>query len=249
MRPRIFVGSSSESLDAAYVIQENLEGDAEITVWKQGIFELSRSTMESLLRVLAKSDYGIFVLSGTDTLRLRQKRFVTARDNVVLEIGMFIAQLGPRRTFFVVPKATENLRIPTDLVGITPGTYDAKRKDRNLAAALGPFCSHVRSQVRRLKCRQKPSRTGPLRSSAGSGPLVIHSALYGSGAEVVDVRDALRSRIRAGVLAACVGNHLGGDPSPHVRKTLTVEYSYRGKRRKLAVAEGGELILPPSARG
>jgi len=38
-RPRIFVGSATESLDIAYAVQENLEHNAEITVWTQGIFE------------------------------------------------------------------------------------------------------------------------------------------------------------------------------------------------------------------
>ncbi len=250
-RPQVFIGSSTESLDEAYAIQENLENDAEITVWKQGIFDLSRGNLDSLLRAVSKSDFGIFVFSPTDTVRLRQKRYVTARDNVVLELGLFIGQLGQRRTFFVVPKGTEDLRIPTDLVGVTPGNYDAKRKDHNLAAGLGPFCNQVRKQLRRLG---HVERLRPLRRrstsqvNAGADRLVIRSALYGAGDKWYDVRSVLMARLRSVTLAACVGNHLRGDPCRGVPKSLTVEYSYRGKRHTVTVPEGGELLLPEEQR-
>lgn len=242
--PRVFIGSSTESLEEVYAIQENLEDDAEVTVWKQGIFELSRTSLESLLRAVVRSDFGIFVFSATDTLRLRQKKYVTARDNVVLELGMFIGQLGHQRTFFVVPKGTPDLRIPTDLAGITSGHYDAERKDKNLAAALGPFSHQVRKQLRRLRNikRSKLRRAPAL--GIGARRLVIHSASYGAGDKQLDVRSALTSRLRDGTLAACVGNHLRGDPCPGVVKSLTVEYSHKGRRHTLTVPEGGELRLP-----
>lgn len=246
-RPQVFIGSSTESLDEAYAIQENLENDAEITVWKQGIFELSRGNLDSLLRAVSKSDFGVFVFSPTDTIRLRQKRYLTARDNVVLELGLFIGQLGQRRTFFVVPKGTEDLRIPTDLVGVTPGHYDAKREDRNLVAALGPFCNQVRKQIRRLRRVDRLRllrRRSTSQVNAGPGGLVIHSARYGAGDKWFDVRRAVMLRLRSGTLSACVGNHLAGDPCKGVRKSLTVEYSYRRKRHTVMVPEGRELLLP-----
>jgi len=45
MKPNIFIGSSKESLEVAYSLQENLEPFAEVTVWTQGIFELSKFTI------------------------------------------------------------------------------------------------------------------------------------------------------------------------------------------------------------
>ncbi len=52
MKNRLFIGSSKESLDIAYATQQNLSNDAEITVWTQGVFELSASTLDSLIKQL-----------------------------------------------------------------------------------------------------------------------------------------------------------------------------------------------------
>ena len=72
-RPRLFVGSSHESLDYAYAIQQNLDDDAEVTVWKQGIFQLTKTAVESLIKALDKSDFAVFVFAPNDVLRLRRK--------------------------------------------------------------------------------------------------------------------------------------------------------------------------------
>lgn len=85
MKPSIFVGSSVESIDTAYAIQENLEHDAEVTVWTQGIFDLSKYTLDALVDQLDESDFGVFVFSPDDVARIRGKTVATARDNIVFE--------------------------------------------------------------------------------------------------------------------------------------------------------------------
>ena len=97
-RPKVFVGSSVKSLDVAYAIQENLEHDAQLTVWPQGVFELSRTAVESLDRVLAASDFGIFVFAPNDVLRLGKKTYAAVRDNILFELGLFVGRLGVERT-------------------------------------------------------------------------------------------------------------------------------------------------------
>lgn len=54
MYPKLFIGSSSESLNVANAIQENLHKDAEVTVWNQGVFKLSSTTLTDLLSTICK---------------------------------------------------------------------------------------------------------------------------------------------------------------------------------------------------
>lgn len=124
MKPRVFIGSSVEHVDLAYATQEGLEHDVEPTVWSQGVFALSRTAMASLIDQLDESDFGIFVLAPDDATTIRYTTKQTVRDNVIFELGLFIGRLGPDRCFLVVPRGGDDLHLPTDLLGITPATFD-----------------------------------------------------------------------------------------------------------------------------
>ena len=147
MRPSLLIGSSTESRNLAYALQENLEDDAEVTVWTQGVFDLSTSTLSSLLETLGESDFAVFIFADDDFARIRSEEVTIPRDNVILEMGIALGSLGPERTFFVVPRDQETLRIPTDLAGITPARYDSKRSDHNWRAALGPAANRLRAAI------------------------------------------------------------------------------------------------------
>jgi hypothetical protein len=148
MKPRIFIGSSTERLEIAYAIQENLEYDATPTVWTQGIFKLSNNSLDSIIEQLDKSDFAVFVFHPDDITQIRDKAFETVRDNLIFELGLFIGRLGKGRVFFLIPRSIDKLHLPTDLLGITPGTYDNLREDGNLLASLGPFCNQIRKSLK-----------------------------------------------------------------------------------------------------
>jgi hypothetical protein len=147
MKKRIFIASSVEGLDVAYAAQENLEYNFEVTVWPQGIFKLTRSTLDSLYDSLRKFDAAIFVFTPDDEVIIRDKKESKVRDNVLFELGLFLGGLGRECCFILQPRSANELSLPKDLLGVTPATYDDKREDGNLVAALGPPCNKIRRAI------------------------------------------------------------------------------------------------------
>lgn len=150
MKPRVFIASSVEGLAIAYAVQENLEYDAECTVWSQGVFNPSAYPLDDLLAELGRTDFGIFVFSADDVVNMRKEETNVIRDNVIFELGLFLGQLGRQRNFMVQPNDVGDLHIPSDLAGLSPLKFEAKRQDGNVVAALGASCNKIREAMRKL---------------------------------------------------------------------------------------------------
>lgn len=150
MKPRVFIGSSTESSDIARALQLELDFWAETTLWSQGVFTPSRTILDDLVKASGEYDFGIFIFSPEDILRIRDQEFSATRDNVVFELGIFIGKLGKERTFLVVPRNQKEFHLPTDLLGLTYLTFDSERGDGNLQAALGPACTQIGRAMERL---------------------------------------------------------------------------------------------------
>lgn len=154
---RVFIASSKEGLDVAYAVQENLAHIAEVTVWSQGVFDLSEYTLEDIVEQVSLSDFGIFIFSFEDLSVIRNEKVKTTRDNVLLELGLFIGYLGRKRCFILMPKTGEKLHLPTDLLGIKPAFYDPYRSDKNLVAAVGPASNQIaRSMAKQGRLEKIP---------------------------------------------------------------------------------------------
>lgn len=153
MKPKLFIGSSAESVVIAHAAQQNLRHTAEVTVWNQGVFKLSSTAVESLLEILDQSDFGMFIFSPEDLVSIRGIDSLAVRDNVLFELGLFLGRLGRKRCFILVPEGEADLRIATDLVGITPGTYETGRSDSNLQAATAPACSEIQDAINKVGIR------------------------------------------------------------------------------------------------
>ncbi|MCV9965693.1 nucleotide-binding protein [Pararhizobium sp. BT-229] len=149
MKPRLFIGSSTENLEIAYALQESLEHDAEPTVWSQGVFDASKYTMEALNDLLDETDFAVFVFAPDDVTNIRKAEKQTVRDNVIFELGLFIGRIGRERCFIVIPRGVDDFHLPSDLLGLTPATYDPERQDANVVAALGPAVNRIRKAMAR----------------------------------------------------------------------------------------------------
>lgn len=166
MKPSMFIASSIENLSLAYAAQEGLEHDVEATVWTQGVFALSKSTMASLLDVVETSDFGLFVFAPSDVTEIKNIAKQTVRDNVIFELGLFVGRVGQDRCFMLVPRGIDDLHLPTDLLGVTTASYDPSRQDGNLVAALGPACNRMRNSIAKLgRIKVEPQARGSARES------------------------------------------------------------------------------------
>lgn len=144
--PRVFVGSSTETLDVANAIQAGLAHDPFIvTVWTNGVFGPSEFSIEALERAGAETDFAVLVLGPDDRVTSRSEESLAPRDNVILELGLFLGALGRSRVVLVLPEGMD-VKIPTDLLGVTPLTYPAGEM-RDLPSRLGPACTKLRSVI------------------------------------------------------------------------------------------------------
>lgn len=145
-KPRVFIGSSVESLDIADGIAENLEYDAEVTIWRSGTFNLSSNALDDLIKKSKNVDFSIFIFSPDDLAVMRSREKYIVRDNVVFELGLFIGSIGKDRCFIVKPRNVD-LHFPSDLLGITPTDYEPERTDNDLVSALNYASTQIKREI------------------------------------------------------------------------------------------------------
>jgi len=117
-RYRIFIASSTERLEFATAIADALSslGHEPIRWWAS--FDSSTYNLEALEGVLQRADAGVFLCIGDDRATIREQHKTIPRDNVILELGLFLARLGRRRCLIVTDQ-DNRLRLPTDLAGVS----------------------------------------------------------------------------------------------------------------------------------
>lgn len=145
MMPTLFVGSSLEGLRIARAIQVLLTNSCEVTIWSQGLFGLSEGTLESLVNALDDFDYAILVLTADDLVTSRSDSMSAPRDNVLFELGLFMGALGRERTFIVYDRSAQ-LKLPSDLAGITAATFQPHTSG-NLLSALGATTTRIEEHM------------------------------------------------------------------------------------------------------
>ena len=158
MRPRIFIGSSSESLEVANGLQQNLAHKAEVTVWSQDVFRPGEIGLHSLLQQLDEEQFAVFILAGDDLAFVRGKEVQLPRDNVLFELGLFMGRLGPERCFVLTPSSPP-VHVMSDIAGLTRLVYDTGRTDKNLVRGTATAAAQILDVVRTSKLGAKTSET------------------------------------------------------------------------------------------
>lgn len=127
MRPKAFLGSSSEAIKYANAVTTAIGDSFDITLWNaSGAFTPSNFTLESLLRFTDEFDYGIFIMTADDMASIRKQKHSITRDNVIFEAGLFFGALG-RANCFLLVSDDKKLHLPSDLQGLTYIPFREKR--------------------------------------------------------------------------------------------------------------------------
>ena len=148
-KPSVFIGSSSEGLEFARAIRGLLSDVAQITLWNEGFFRPGNTFIDTLVNALPRFDFAALVLTADDLIRSRELESFSPRDNVLFELGLFMGRLGRARTF-LVHQSRINLKLPTDLSGVTAAEYEWPREDGNYKSAVGAACDSLRDVIRDL---------------------------------------------------------------------------------------------------
>jgi hypothetical protein len=148
-KPRLFIASSAESLEIAEAVNVNLDHDLEVTIWKNGTFKLSSTTIDDLVEKSSSVDFALFIFAPDDIANIKSRQEHVVRDNVIFEMGLFIGAIGKTRSFILKPRGV-GMHLPTDLIGTTPADYEAGRSDGDLVSATNRACSLIKTEVDRL---------------------------------------------------------------------------------------------------
>lgn len=123
MKPRIFIGSSTESLAVAERVKTFFSEDYDCYLWTDGIFKSNESFIDTLMKSASLFDFGIMIFAKDDETTVRGQAFESPRDNVVFEYGLFLGRVGVDKAFIVAEKGA---KIPSDLFGITHMFYETE---------------------------------------------------------------------------------------------------------------------------
>ena len=84
-------------------------------------------------------------MTPDDVVTSRHVDQQSPRDNVLLELGMFIGALGRIRTFALFDRSAD-IKLPSDLAGVTLANYQP-HSDGNLQAALGAAATLIKGAI------------------------------------------------------------------------------------------------------
>jgi len=117
-------------------------------------FDLGATTIESLERAANGADFAVLLVTADDVLKIREETRATGRDNVTFEAGLFMGRLGRDRCFVVQEKRTD-LRMPTDLLGVTTARFNAAAPGASWEVALAAASGEIAGQISKLGPKER----------------------------------------------------------------------------------------------
>lgn len=155
--PRLFIASSAEGLPVAEAVNIKLENVARVKQWDNA-FDLSSITIDTLVARAEGTDFAVFIFHKDDEATIRGESYNIVRDNVILELGLFIGALGRPNCFVLVPNSVgDKFRLPSDLSGVTVTTYDDAHEDP--VDAVAASCAKIKRAMKKLEVNGGKSKS------------------------------------------------------------------------------------------
>jgi len=140
LRPKIFIGSSKAGYPIAEKVKANMGIHSDCFLWQDpNVWEPNRSTFDNLLRMVSFFDFGVFVATADDLTMTNDTIVIEPRDNVILEMTLFLGAMGRDKSFLLVEEGT---KLPTDFAGIY-----MPRFDRNNEKSIKDACNEYSSKI------------------------------------------------------------------------------------------------------
>jgi hypothetical protein len=156
MKPRVFLGSSAESISITQKVSDMLSDFGDCVKWTCA-FVQNKSNLDSLVHQTQLSDFSVLIASKDDILLKKEELHVVARDNIIFEFGLFLGAGGINRCFIL---AEEGIDLPSDLDGITIAKFVTEAGNYN---SLENRCNEIKQQMIAV---EKTSSLGFLPSTA-----------------------------------------------------------------------------------
>lgn len=140
LKPKIFIGSSTAGYSIAEKVKGNLTSIGDCFLWKDpNVWEPNRSTFENLMRMVSYFDFGVFVATADDLTLTNDNIVIESRDNVILEMALFLGAMGRDKSFLLVE---EGIKLPSDFNGIYMPRFE-KNNDKKIKDACGEYAVKI----------------------------------------------------------------------------------------------------------
>lgn len=146
---KVFIGSAGETNKLAVALQSLLERTANVRVWNQRIFKPNSGNLENVLKAVNEYDFACLLAPPTDTVTSRGEDHYAVRDNIILEYGLFLGQLGPNRVFLLHPRDTP-MTLPSDLDGVDHLDYKPVDRENPAENVLAPAAKIIEESIEDL---------------------------------------------------------------------------------------------------
>ena len=125
MKPRLFLGSSSNSKSLAVALVTALSHKFDVVPWfSDRVFRAGDHILGRLQEKALDCELAVFLLTPDDKVTSQRTKYHAPRDNVIFELGLFLSPLGGARCFFIVPSDYPSFKTPSDLFGVVSLRYD-----------------------------------------------------------------------------------------------------------------------------